>query len=552
MALFAAVTIFCCFYLFSGHDALVQWYFKLGNCVYHSQSWATDFFTPGIKSDGNMYCIAAILVSLGGLWHVFKRFRSLVDAASPGLPAKFARIDAIPVIICLIAAALLWHRGNTLTWPAYDEVFSAQNAAGINPFQCISYYMLPNNHLLFNLLNGLLFHPAHDKVITGRYLSLLVYSAFIVTLFFWFKQLLQNRWLAVLASITMSLQFIVWGFSFQARGYELYLLAEWGMFISLLSWLQAPRKGWLYVNTVSIVAGYFCMPSFLYFHLAQLLFMLLYMLVFKRKDALFWRYQLQAVLLVFLCYIPALCFSGLDVIVHNRYVAPMDHYKTLGTFCQWFFPFFQANYLDHIFSNVQWKDLSLNMTLGLLPLALLFSRSKTHRLFALFYLCLWLVFFVMVLAMKRPPFERNLIGHYSLSLAGVVLEAWWLAGAIARKVTVVKFTLFSLVVLLLTFHFITTNDTFLKSTPYEYDVNKSYNEINDGLYIIPPGSTVAFTDDAFYCKYIYARKGYKTDKCENYDKDYLINQGDDPIAPALADKYVLFSKAQEYEIYKRK
>ena len=75
--------------------------------------------------------------------------------------------------------------------------------------------------------------PSQIAVTTGRFLSLLAYYALFMVIFHWLQEQFQNRWLAFLASIILMLQFPVWSFSFQARGYELYLLMQWCVYLSL-------------------------------------------------------------------------------------------------------------------------------------------------------------------------------------------------------------------------------------------------------------------------------------------------------------------------------
>src|SRR5262245_28560302 len=76
LLLLACVLVLCCFYLFTGYYHLTAWYLNLNNCFYRSQSWSKDFFTPGIKSDGNIYSIIGIVTSAAGLIYIAKRLKS--------------------------------------------------------------------------------------------------------------------------------------------------------------------------------------------------------------------------------------------------------------------------------------------------------------------------------------------------------------------------------------------------------------------------------------------------------------------------------------------
>jgi len=556
LAFLAAVIVACCGYLLSDRSQLVAWYLHLNGCFYRSAYWSTSFFTPGIKSDGNMYCIIAIIIAINGIFYIGKYIIPSRQSKTNTPPITFNTNNALPVLLCILSGIGFWLWGNGIALPAYDEVFSAQNAAGIHPFQCISYYMLPNNHLLFNFINATLFHWAGDKIETGRIISLAAYCSLLIMMFYWFQKFTQSRWLSLLAAITVGLQFQVWGFSFQARGYELYLLAEWSLVISLLSYLLSFKKEWLYVNILSCAAGYFCMPSFFYLHAAEIVFILLYCLFYKKKVITIWKAQVTAILLTFLLYLPVLCFSGLDTIAKNGYVAPIFAFQKASesVFLSWMFLAFAPN-ISNIFSDVHWHNISFNMLLYLLPLVLLFNRKKKQDvLFGMFYMVMWLVFLFIAIYMRRLPFGRNLIGHNSITLVGVLFTAMWIThfNTLNKKSLPTRRVIFAFVLALFSVHFFGTNKMYLKDTLYEYDVNKSYTEVSSGLSFLPPGSSAAFSNEAFYCLYISRRNSVTVSKCLNGGEDYFIKQRDERLPVLATDKYILVKEFDPYEVYKRK
>lgn len=553
--LWAVITTGCLLYLFSGHATLVKWYLGLNNCFYHCQNWSIDFFTPGIKSDGNMYCVITIIVAYGGLFATFKKLKAEHKTTSR-FKIKIAFPELLIILLLLIITSALWYAGNKNTLPAHDEIFSAFNSAGIHPFQTMSYYMLPNNHVFFNLLNALIFHSSLDKVATGRLISLAAYCSFVIAVFYWFKFIIKKQWLAFFVSIALALQCPVWGFSFQARGYELCLLAGWGMIISLFSYLQTQQKYWLTINVLCCCTGYFCMPSFLYLHAAQLLFVLLYTFLYKPKETSFWKYQFAAAGITYLLYLPLLCFSGLASLAANGYVAPMSGFKQrpLGDFLQWMWMTFQS-YVTHIFSNVHLGTISFDLVLYLVPLALLFRRkNKFSVMFGLFYVLMWAVFFILVIVMKRLPFERNLIAHYSITLAGVILVVEWITSSAAKKTSlqIPLAFVFVLVVISFAYHFFTTNDTFIKVTLYEHDVDATYKELSKGLEYIPPGSTVAFSDEGFFYRYICMKNGCKISNCPTGSETFYVTENYEQMPQAFSENYEMVKSLGDHAIYKRK
>ena len=117
----------------------------------------------------------------------------------------------------------LWVFSNGATRPAYDEIFSAVHCAGAHPFQALSYYMLPNNHVFFNTLNSLSFW-AEDKVWSGRLLSLAAFLVFQQLVFLWLRRKMPLAQ-ALGAALLLSLAFPTLGFASHARGYGLHLMA---------------------------------------------------------------------------------------------------------------------------------------------------------------------------------------------------------------------------------------------------------------------------------------------------------------------------------------
>ncbi len=500
-----------------------------------------------------MYCGIGLLVSGGGLALLLKKLIYNEPNTSTPIRVNMNKWDALYIAISVATATGFWFWGNNTALPAFDEAFSAQHIADIHPFQGVSYYMLPNNHLFFNFLNNILFHNVTDKVMTGRLISLIAYCATMVTLYFALVPLLKYRLLSLLMCLTLALQFFVWGFSFQARGYELYLLAEWGMFISLFAYIKSGNRSWLQLNILSIAVGYFCLPSFLYFHAAQLLFMFLYCIAYKTKETSFWKHQAIAILATYICYLPTLSFSGIEAITNNGYVAPSKA-QTITLFWEGSWPMMKV-YFAHIFSDMHLGIANTALVLLSLPVILITARrQKILALSGLFYLCLWVTFFLITSVMRRAPFERNLIGHYSMSLAGVLVFLHWLIGSFKSNDDRNAPRLIILPVVLVAFstYFFLTNKKLLKDTLYEYNVNEVYIFHKDRLSIIPPGSTVGFSDAEFYSYYLCRKNSCIVKKCPDGSEDYFVTQDNEGYPTWLEGKYSLVDKKYNYEIYRRK
>jgi hypothetical protein len=417
------------------------------------------FFTPAVKVQGNLLCALALALGIGGIGYILHRWRQARPTHLPAVRLRsLHRTDVLYILGLMIICCGLWWWGYARVVPGTDEVFSALYCAQVPSFQTVAYYMLPNNHLLFNLLNGVLFSGATDNLVaTGRLLSGLAYLTTVAGVYGWFRQLTTHRPLAALVALTAALQFSLWGFGFQARGYALYALAHWGAFISLFAYLRHKHRSWLLLNAVSCVVGYATVPSFLYFHIAQLAFGVSYQLLQREADWRFWRYQVGALLAVYLFYLPAFCFSGLGAFTSNDYVRPKR------ALLLEFIPFFGQDILNFIadcFSRIEILGLPLSYGLALLPLALLRARrNSVWFAYGLFYLLLLLTLGALILGMRRSPFQRNLIGHCSLALTLVPAAIYWLLGRLPAHYTPRCWQLggISLLLLLLLGQFIRNN-----------------------------------------------------------------------------------------------
>ncbi len=545
--------VFCCFYLFSTHDALAKWYCRLNGCFYRNAVWSTTFFTDQVKQAGNGYAVGGI-VAAGLLiaYHVYSWRRPIPYEAGyrvigPG--------DFFFVVVLAVCCHHYWARGAGLALPAYDEVFSAQNAVGIHPFQTLSYYMLPNNHLLFNFLNNVLFHFAPDKVVTGRLISGWCYFGFGLLMYGWLKELMRSKWCALFCTFPLLFQIIIWGFGFQARGYEPYLLCEAVCMVCTFRYFRQGGHHWLRLNLWATVLGYLCMPSFLYLHVAQLAFALLGDISRRRPDFLFWKYQLLAAMVTFITYLPVLCFSGLASITANQYVLPVHAFKdkTRWDFLVWL-PGYVKPYLDHIFHAPQIFGHDAGLPMLCAPFLLLLDRrNPLFRDFGRFYLCMWGAALALTTVMIRPPYERNMILQYGVSVLGVLLLTFRLLQELKRYAfpALPSVTATMCIGAAFALHFKHTDDALLVNTLYEYEVNHCYEAINQGLNAIPSGASVAFTDEGFYCRYIAGKKGFQTDKCTAFNTAYLVKQEQEPLPKEAEGKYTLLSKGAEYEIYKR-
>lgn len=539
------LTVFACWYLRQDYAGLRDWYFSLSPCLFEKHKWTGAFFTPAVKAAGNRWCAAGILTGLllAGLF-IRKAFQ---QHPSPEKPAHKRYRNAGWMTALALCSLLLSYWGNGLLAPANDETFSAMHSAGTHPFRAWSYYMLPNNHVLFNTLNALLGGWQGDFVLSGRIISALSTAAMACCAFAWLRRLSGSAILAFGAGLLLSLQLYTWGFGFQARGYALCSGAEWLSLLVLGRYLEGGERGQKWLLVAASVAGFAALPSFLYWYAALLLFALVVQLRRRRFDAAFWGAQLVVAGGVLLFYLPLLCFSGLASLAENRYVAAVP--QSLPEFMNGL-PGAGKHYPYAIFSGLFPEGSWLACLLVCMPLLLLFSRG-VYRRAAFFGLLLWLSTACIIVYMRHVPFPRNLTGHFSFTLALCCLAL--IAGL--RK-TLRKPQLVTAVALLLlgatAALTIRSGRAIVATELYGNDVNYSFERLRGGIAFIPAGSTVGLSNGAFTFLYPVRAQGLPYHSCFDGTEDFIITHNEEPFAKNPQPEYVLVSRLEDYEIWQRK
>jgi hypothetical protein len=474
--------------------------------LYAQDSWESTFFTEAVKSQGNLFGGVSFLLSSAAMFIVLKKLKKIPAALQiMDIELHFLR-DWIPATSLLLGLTGLWVYGNCNIQMAYDEAFSAVFVADAHPFHGLSYYMLPNNHVLFNLINNLIGAHLSNLVLTGRLISLFAYIGLGCILYLWFKRIVQNPWVAVAIVFAASSLLPVWGFSFQARGYMLLLCASWAAFISIQIYFEGRRRFWLVLLSASCFVGYTTLPSFLYFHLSALCFAVFLQFRMKEIDWDFWKSQVWIGVLVFLFYTPALTFSGIAAFSENRYVRPTDmlHIDFAHQFISQL-----PEYANYGISNVLDARSIAGPLIFVLPLLLLpFAKNRTIKQVGLFAAVLFLTSLLIIIAMKATPFYRTLIFHLQFGIVAgflLVIEGFQRISVFwnnRRKDLIVIVAFFALSV------FQTNrNLPFMSYTLYYYDINGTHASLIEFFDHIPENSAVTTSDEAFYFKVLCAQRG---------------------------------------------
>jgi len=541
LTIFLAVAVFSYFYIYLSFEDTKGGYFDLNPCFYQANQWFQSF-NPATKLSGDLYCTVAIITSIIGFIYVSWRLITLRRVKQKTFALEIRPGAFIfPVFLCILQLCL-WFWGQTMVAPSFDEVFSAVNCASVPVFQCMSYYMLPNNHVFFNLLNNILFHTASDHVFTGRIISLFAYLVLVIWAYFWFARQFKNRILAFLSAIVLAVQFSTWGFGFQARGYEIYALAQWAAFTLLFDYITSGRKRYLVLNAVFCVIGYITIPSFLYYHAAQILLMALYQVVHKKFDFRFWKYQVLSIVFVFYFYLPVICFSGIEALVGNKYILP-SHASTYQFLQE--VEFYSRSYIEYCFSNNFLSPTWLSLILFVLPVLLLFTKKKWLGVFVIVQV---ISFIAIVFLMKKLPFHRNLAGQYVIILTVTIFTIYHVLDNIKSWYSK---PVFAIMMILLIGHFIRIGSRGMANNLYFDDATNAYSSIGQYLDDLPKGAVVGCSDQCFYWYYLCSQKHITAHQCPDGQETYYIKQLDEGFPSALHPlSYKLQSKILDYEVFR--
>jgi hypothetical protein len=556
MALLLAVAGFAVCYIGSGYDALVKWFFAMNDCFYRNGEWTRNFFTPQVKAAGNSFAGIALAISLVGIGYIAVRWKYLRHTNDVGDRAPASPVHWLWYLPVLALAGAAWYWGQALAAPSADEIFSAVNCAELSPFQVTAYYMLPNNHIYFNFLNGYLSRWTNaDTVQTGRVLSLIAYTGVLLIAFNWFAGMFKNKAVALLAVLPVALQFTAWSFGFQARGYECQLLCAWVAFVTMLGYLRTARRSLLRVNTLFCILGFAMVPTFLLYYLTQAIFMLLYQVATRKPDRHYFRHGIITMAGVYLLYVPALCFSGLAALTANDYVK--SPHIPLAAFVPHLMDVFRF-FVNFVFSFIIRENHPLNFILFASPLLLFLFRDAGKRMLALFYVALWLIWAAVCVFMERYPFSRNMVLNYSLSMGIIIYTFYACIVFLTSRITAQRFATplrwlaFGVPVMVVCMHMMIWGRQNVSYFLYFMNVNDIYANYAGVIPVIPPGSTVACSPER-YCFYYYCRKGpYRVSRCPGGNEDFYIMQSGETLPAELVGRYERIKGGGEGDMIYRK
>lgn len=538
------VAHFSIWYWSLDHQDLVVWYKDLNPNFYRSTDWGNTFFTPTVKSQGNWWCLVTLLATFIWAYIVWQYPCPKISKLKTTRKSVmiYGAIAIFAVIMSIIA--------NAHSVYGTDEIFSALNFASIPLFQSASYYALPNNHILFNFINRLLFFWRDNLVYTGRIISLICYAITLCASWYFLKKFIKSYWITGGSLIIIALAFPVWGFSGQARGYEMLLLFSVLSLISFWEYWVENRKDRLLLYSVCNVGGILTIPTYLYWWVGLLLAALLFMVLNKKIDKAFIKTSLLSFIITLILSLPFLTFSGISAMSESRWIRHEDvdsltflfqlnktHYFN-GLFGEWFC-FLSPNVL-------------YGLVLVLFPfiLIILLKKDKRFRYFIISYFTLLIAFVLIAVLMRKLPFYRNMIAHSYLVILFILITL-----SVLFSTRILKMFLGVLILMAIPF-FTYYNFKRIPEDLYYYGVTSYYNKLYGSKTEIKQNSTVYLDDESFFWWYVvrtkYIDKGVRIDY-NNFrfnNQDYCIVPINSSI-PEDSSKYKLVEVCDDFNIFER-
>ncbi|MDP1727852.1 MAG: hypothetical protein Q8M15_13790 [Bacteroidota bacterium] len=540
--------LFNLYYLLNTRQSLLSDYLNLNSCFYKSHTFAENFFNENTKKTGNVFSIISLIVNFLLLNILLKKYKRFKSEPKTVIHLQFERLQIPYYFAILLFSFAAWLYGVLLVPVSYDEVFSAMQAAGLPLFQTISYYMLPNNHIGFNALNSIFFFWMDDKVMSGKIISLLAFVCWNLAAYIALNKLMGSKPVALLGTLALALQFPVWGFAFEARGYELYGLCIFISFLSLAAYAKSSSNYWLLLNGFVSVLGYICLPTFMYMHLSQIFFGIWLALRSKTFPLAYFTWQFYIGAGTFLLYLPALCYSGIHAFTQNKYMHAMD-----VTYFDFILKTLQglSSYLNYAISNNSVGKISIGILIAILPLLLLFSKKFRHKEFLILFILLCAATFALIVIMRRHPFHRNLAGHGYIMLFVAIYVVNFILNQLSQFLKNSKLIAYGMPVLLIaviTFSIVKNPQQF-NFFLYFDDLNLNKANALQIIEKIPAGSTITCSDGCFFYPYWTSQKQIKNIKCGLNQASYYLIHSYETLPNDLLKKYELKQQVNDCLIY---
>jgi hypothetical protein len=542
------VTGIAVFYLLSSRNALGEWWFSLNPCFFRNGQFMGTYFTPDTKTAGNYFCLLGLLITILVIIRTALRLKRY-SRQYFSFSLSYSGLDLLFIFLLLSYCTVMNIEGHRLVPIVSDEVLSGFILTRMHPFQLWAFYMLPNNHVLFNLANKFLFYPFADKAFTSKILSFIAYLSVIIILYTWLRNKLKGgRWSAFLVTGLIASQFTMWVYGFEGRGYEWQVFAAWVSLISIFEYKKTRSAKYVILFAFCSIMGFALVPSYLLIFTPLIVFAAFMLNPFKSENRYFWLFQFYTVAFTYLFYLPSLIFSGLGALSGNKYVYST---QTMWQYINREWPL--RSYIDYCFSYFALLPSRKALVFCLAPIIMIFFPRKSFASrFGVFYVMMLAGFLILVVIIRKDPFHRNLTVHFCFVLFAFLCLCDYL---INYGLQLVKFKkAFPIVAaigaLALGYHMVWTNIDRVGYNIYFGDIADFARQIDNATDKFPKNKTIGMTDDSYQWKYAAFRRNLKWHDCMDNNEDILVIQDDNPKPDTT--NYINKGKVMDYTIYYKK
>jgi hypothetical protein len=284
----------------------------------------------------------------------------------------------------------------------HDEASTYVNFTGRGLWYAMGYYTAPNNHILNSVLAVFTCKLPLQTTIALRIPSFLAGMASVVALWVFLRKNTPNLIIALLISGVFSVTYFITDYGVMARGYSFILLFFTVSYFALLKWLETDNEDIFepkVIFGIASVLGFYAIPTYLYAHVPLCLGFLFFSIKNKTRVFSFFKINLFIVTAVLCLYLPVVMISGLDSLIHNRYV---ERVSSLYVF---------QNLTEHfngVFSQFFFNVSGLPLLIVVLAVSVLFKTRLLNKAVLISVLVL-LMAPVLILIQGVLPFERTWI-----------------------------------------------------------------------------------------------------------------------------------------------
>ena len=380
--------------------------------IIHKLAPDKDFVASRIKEYGNIVYVKIFLI-LGIL--IFSIYFNKISYYITSFKTAFSDLfvnfkmywKGIPVMEKRIFLATLtgifvfrfyWMLALPIT---HDEASTYVNFSGRGLLYAMGYYTAPNNHILNSVLSFFTCKIPVKDTLALRIPSFLAGMSAVAALWFFLRRYSASPLLSLCIWGIYSSMFFLTDYGVMARGYSFVLLFFILAYSSVLSLCKNDTNEfkfqWLLVFTMASIAGFYAIPTYLYAHSALCLIYGVYNYKNIKSLVVFARVNLLIIAVVMLLYLPVVMISGLDSLIHNRYVERVSSQYVLENLYVHF-----SNTLSVLFTRFDYY-----LPLILLSFFLLSTKQKSTVVISAMIILIMAPVFIILQGVI--PFERTWI-----------------------------------------------------------------------------------------------------------------------------------------------